>query len=38
MTKPKSATSSPVLILYSLDTDDGLPAAGFNATPTDLAK
>ena len=23
MTKPKSATSSPVLILYSLDTDVG---------------
>jgi len=38
MTKPKSATSSPVLILYSLDTDGRLPAAGFNATQTDLAK
>jgi hypothetical protein len=38
MTKPKSATSSPVLILYSLDTDGRPPAAGFNATQTDLAK
>ncbi len=38
MTKPKSATSSPVLILYSLDTDGRPPAASFNATQTDLAK
>ena len=36
MTKPKSATSSPVLILYSLDTDGRPPAASFNATQTDL--
>jgi hypothetical protein len=38
MTKAKSATSSPVLILYSLNTDGRPPTAGFNATQTDLAK
>jgi hypothetical protein len=38
MTKPKSATSPPVLILYSLGTDGRPPAAGLNATLTDLAK
>ena len=38
MTKPKSATSPPVLILYGLDTDGRPRAAGFNAAQADLAK
>jgi hypothetical protein len=37
MTKPKSATSPPILILYGLDTDGRPRAAVFNATQADLA-
>ena len=37
MTKPKSATSPPVLILYGLDTDGRPRAAVFNAAQADLA-
>jgi hypothetical protein len=38
MTKPKSATSPPILILYGLDTDGRPRAAVFNAAQADLAK
>ena len=37
MTKPKSATSPPILILYGLDTDGRPRAAVFNAAQADLA-
>ena len=37
MTKPKSATSPPILILYGLDTDGRPRAAAFNAAQADLA-
>ena len=38
MTKAKSATSPPVLVLYGLDADGRPRAAGFNAAQADLAK
>ncbi|MGA3342866.1 MAG: hypothetical protein ABSD11_20315 [Methylocella sp.] len=38
MTKPKSATSPPVLVLYGLDADGRPRAAAFNAVQADLAK
>ena len=38
MTKAKSATSPPVLILYGLDADGRPRAAGFNAAQADLAQ
>ena len=38
MTKPKSATSPLILILYGLDTDGRPRAAVFNAAQADLAK
>jgi len=37
MTKPKSATSPPIVILYGLDTDGRPRAAVFNAAQADLA-
>jgi hypothetical protein len=37
MTKPKSETSPPVLILYGLDANEQPRAAGFDAAQADLA-
>jgi hypothetical protein len=38
MTKPKSATSPPVVMLYGLDAEGRPRAAGFNAAQADLAQ
>jgi hypothetical protein len=38
MTKPKSESSPSALIVYGLDADGRLRAAGFNAAQADLAK